>query len=249
MPTRNIVELPALPGFIHRHFMRRALRIAAKSPDPSRKVGMVMVRFGLFQLAEGCNDLDVETLRAKIKSPTPALQAFLNEHPDAAISLQDEAITASQLLQQYPALLQTPLKYDVVNHAEVNTTLKAGRLAAKMRQWLSAVPLPSVNLANRSKGYLNWVTCNPCGGVLASKNMRHLICLEPENWVEARYGSFYENVDRLVAAGIRVDFIGKRLDAVNVQLYPRLLSYEQIKQRDGHRPIPAGNSEDRPTVG
>lgn len=237
----------ALPAFVHRHFMRRALQTATNSPDPSRKVGMVMVRMGLFEVAKGCNDVDVETLRQKINAPMPALQQFLDEHPDAISAVQQHDITAQQLVKRYPDLLATPLKYDVVTHAEVNTILSISRVSAKVQKWFSALPLPSLNFANRSKGYLNWVTCNPCGGVLTSNKVRHLICLEPENWVEARYGSFYENVDRLVAAGIRVDFIGRRLDAKEVELYPRLISYEEIKKRDGYTPL--SQSKVGPTVG
>lgn len=227
-----------LPAFVHRHFMRRALRTAAKSPDPSRKVGMVMVRFGVFQVAEGCNTLDLQTLREKVIDPTPALQQFLDDNPGALAALRDPAITSQRMLEEYPDLAVAPLKYETLNHAEVNTVLSVSRLSAKVQKWFSALPFPSLSFANRSKGYLNWVTCNPCGGVLTSKKVRHLICLEPENWVEARYGSFYENVDALVNAGIKVDFIGKRLDGKAVELYPRLISYDEIKKRDGHTPKP-----------
>lgn len=211
-----------LPAFIHRHHMRSALAAASKSPDKSRKVGMVLTRLGLVQIASGCNR-PITTFTSPKKR---GMQMPLEQY----IALE-------------PAMMDPPLKYEFFAHAEVVGLKNIIDLSVKVSRALSRLRLMpkgrTLMLNRKATAYLTWTPCDNCAVTMVNTPVKEAYLLEPEKWIEEKWGSFFDNVDKLDAAGIKVKFVGKRLDATQVELYPKPVSYDAIKKAHGHTPKPA----------
>lgn len=194
--------------------MKRAVDKSLESEDPSRKVGCIMVRFGLVVIAAGFNGYITSSAHDHGVFPRPL-------------------ITQKQLADTFPELLQPPLKYEAIQHAEQRMFYKMAHLSrslATIGADLGISPRDVHPLIGRkSTIYLNWVGCKNCTLLLVSIAPKRVVMLEPENWDEKRYGYFAANIQYMVNAGIDVQFAGRRIDAKDVDYYKKVKSWDDVK--------------------